>query len=524
MKINIISGFDFHIECIGFLLESFKNHDITIYLRKDKFSYCDFFQTKICRFKVEYFSNLVLQDADLNIKLSSNDFCIDNENIVSILHLYSNKTKSKKYISLTPYIYDYDIINVFPCYTLHSVITNMSNTICYIGYFINSYLDEDTIKFIQTSNFNFKFMVWGDTSYKYLLQFQNVEILQDLKTEDMFSHIFNCKYVLSRKLPFQNQDRFSGALSVAVSALKPCILQETIANTYNIPCISFKDNYCETIDTIQNTSELQYRHLVKDIQEFRDESVRTNTHKLLNLLPKQKNTCLMIEPRKLTNIDTIFQNAYTILQDKWNYVFYCGKDLSSYWRKLLPSCIDIRELEVTNFDKPEYYSDFCKSSKLWNSIEGSYALIIQADTWIVESSMYTIDYFIQLDKSYIGSNMNFYWNEIVREKLFPQYPNFNGGLSLRKIEHMRKIIQEFPPKPTVQNSTNIYEDAEDVYFVLGCYNLNMPVGDDQASSHFSLHKIYKDDFFGIHQPCNSITLAISKKYPTLKERNPYLRL
>jgi hypothetical protein len=267
--------------------------------------------------------------------------------------------------------------------------------------------------------------------------------------------------------------------------------------------------------------EIHYKQLVDDIEVFRDSNITKNSNYLQRFL---KNTCMMIEPRILSNIDTVFTNAYNVLGDSWNYVFYCGKSTGDHWSKVLPSYIELRFLDVDNFSKPEYYSDFCKNRSLWESLSGEFVLTIQADTWITNSSIYTIDNFIALNKSYIASNMNFIWGELMRENIYPVHPNFNGGLSLRKRLDMLKIIDQFPPEKTINNSKIIHTDAEDVYFTLGCYKLGLPLGNDEYCSHFSLHKIYKDDFFGIHQPCNTIKNQISQKFPLLKNLNPHLHL
>ena len=37
------------------------------------------------------------------------------------------------------------------------------------------------------------------------------------------------------------------------------------------------------------------------------------------------------------------------------------------------------------------------------------------------------------------------------------------------------------------------------YFTIGCYRLELPLGDDEASSHFAVHSFYKEAYFGIHR-------------------------
>ena len=106
---------------------------------------------------------------------------------------------------------------------------------------------------------------------------------------------------------------------------------------------------------------------------------------------------------------------------------------------------------------------------------------------------------MKLNKSFIGGNMSYEWRELVRENIqTSNFKNFNGGLSLRKRLDMIKIIHTFGIDFTEVNSLNIRTDHEDVYFTLGCYKLNLPIGDNDFCGHFAIHSIYHKDFFGVH--------------------------
>ena len=94
--------------------------------------------------------------------------------------------------------------------------------------------------------------------------------------------------------------------------------------------------------------------------------------------------------------------------------------------------------------------------------------------------------------------MSYNWNEHIRDNIWFQYRNFNGGLSLRKREDMILVIDSFPPKPTSDDhktSQCIEIDAEDCYFVTGCHVLGLPIGNDEESSHFAVHYINIDEHF-----------------------------
>jgi hypothetical protein len=238
-----------------------------------------------------------------------------------------------------------------------------------------------------------------------------------------------------------------------------------------------------------------------------------------------KNTVLLIEPRRIYGLVFSLNNVYRFLKNDWNYVFYCGKSLLSYWQRILPNFIEIRPLDVDNFPRNHLYSDFCKRADVWSSLYGEYVLTIQADSWIMSNGQYDINYFIKLNKSYIGGNMSYNWGEFNKVNLpTPQIRNFNGGLSLRKRLDMIKIINTFPPMPTKSKRNHFEEAPEDVYFTIGCYKLGLPLGDDDASSHFAVHKIIKEEYFGVHNPSSHIAKQLNLQYPYLKYLNRHLNI
>ena len=232
---------------------------------------------------------------------------------------------------------------------------------------------------------------------------------------------------------------------------------------------------------------------------------------------ENKNTVLLIEPRYFEQIPYLLANAYNKLGNSWNYVFYCGNSFKDKWAEILPKFIEIRPLNHNNFEDTKLYSDFLKKKDIWESLYGDFVLTIQMDTWIMNIHPYDIDFFIHLNKSFIGGNMEYEWIYFRMFNQYYNYRNFNGGLSLRKRMDMIKVIESFPPEPTKDDYSNFLSEHEDVYFTFGCIKLNLPIGDDEASSHFSLHTIYHEKYFGIHQP----TIDIKKK---LKITNKYLNI
>jgi len=251
-----------------------------------------------------------------------------------------------------------------------------------------------------------------------------------------------------------------------------------------------------------------------------------------------RNTVLLVEPRILENLPVVIEEFHSYLND-WNYVFYCGKNTAAYWKDKVGSYVELRELDVTNFASADEYSWYMKQAELWASLEGEFVLSIQADTWIMSIAPYTIDYFLNLNKSYIGGNMSYIWAEMLINSMYSKcnithvkQNNFNGGLSLRKINDMVKIIDTIGVKKTIDSeevSLNLQEYAEDVYFTLGCYKLELPIGDNADCQYFALNSVYKDKFFGVHNPSekilnnsNILNEHFSKKTSMFGKRNPYI--
>lgn len=510
MKIAIISNFSFHFECLGFLLEILKNNDITLYYNNYNHNWIDYFK-QLYNFKCINNLNININDYAEIIKLSSNDDVILSENVTSLLHEYSLKDIGKKYISLTPYINGENIYYMFPIFKPNNVPTT-ENIITLIGYYLNNNIDEDTNAFIENNlDYQFLFITWGDNNYSNLSRHTNVKVLHNVNTFNLIEIVNRSKYILSKK--FINYDRFSGQLGLAMSFEKPMIIDSKTADAYKLPGVLFENGYNE-IGKLSNILDERYNSLIQDIKIFNKNCLNNNAVTIKKLF---KNTVLLVEPRILDEIPILISQYHAYLPD-WNFVFYCGKDTKTHWQNVLEDYVELRELDVTNFNASGY-SYFLKKKELWESLYGDFVLTIQADTMIMSIEPYNINYFINLNKSYIGGNMNFKWNELNREGIEFKNYNFNGGLSLRKREDMIKVINHFPPilfNDATIYSPNVETDPEDVYFTIGCHKLGLSIGDDEESTHFAIHKIFKNGFFGFHQPENCIKNVILEAYPALK--------
>jgi hypothetical protein len=238
-----------------------------------------------------------------------------------------------------------------------------------------------------------------------------------------------------------------------------------------------------------------------------------------------KNTALIVDPRDDVRITRLIHDFQHKLGYEWIVVFYCGKSLKDKMKEHLNAEVEVRELDVSNFNSLNEYSDFMKRKDLWESLYGNFVLTFQFDTYIINKPPYTIQHFIDMNKSYIGGNMDSSWMELIREKIHSNIScqNFNGGLSLRKRFDMIKIINSFGVEKTTYPSTKMQTDAEDVYFTIGCYFMDLPIGDDASCLHFCVNRILVDGYFGVHKPVPALlhySPEIAKLY--CKDTNKFI--
>jgi hypothetical protein len=291
-KIAIIGSFNFHNECIGFLCENIINNNyidikeeiyVNIYYNLDTFKYVDYFK-KLYPTINTYNSNNIseIESNNLIIKLTSNDPIDYNPNYISILHLNGMKNISNKTIILSPLLLDnkipfssnsidfylnYKKLNyIFPFYSGIYERTH-NNTISIIGYFDNNSLDNDLIKFINSSKYTFNIISYN-TNGNCFRNYSNIVFTNTMSTEDMIKTINNSKFILARNQRYMNRDRFTGILTLAISHRTPIILGEYFAELYNIPAITYKENFCEIKDKINGMSDFEYNNELDRIDNF----------------------------------------------------------------------------------------------------------------------------------------------------------------------------------------------------------------------------------------------------------------
>lgn len=218
-----------------------------------------------------------------------------------------------------------------------------------------------------------------------------------------------------------------------------------------------------------------------------------------------KIACVLIEPRKLKQVFYNIDNVYDIYPEI-KLFFFCGKGNKEYFLKNIKKkhidFIEIIELKTNNFLRQEY-SNFIKNKNFLNHfINYNYIFTIQTDGCLCKNTNLLITDFIKYD--YIGGsgpNTKTYWNKeltIANINISNfEYLLLNGGFSLRNIKAMQHVLEEFPPN-IKNDSYQINNFGEDIYFALGMYKLGYKLGSDYFGNMFCSHFMFINNSLCIH--------------------------
>jgi len=514
-NIAIINSFIFHYEMYGYIIEYCKrnNYLLTIFTSPDNtLGWLEFYNSHFKNYTFEinniYTFEKMKEQFDVIFVTTDDDYFVNpewiNDKYVSINHYYKIRRPEYKYnLATRPFIVNFRDWAI-PCFNIlekndKENTLNKDINISIIGGL--NYYNYDTINRLNSSSSINLYIISRNSVYFNTLKITNNKIktilLNNIDTIEMITFLKKCDYILvdaTYNIDHINGVSMSGSIPLAFSTLTPIIISKKNNSLYNFKNVIEFD--METNDKIIvekgkiNTDLLveERNRLIYMLDDFMEKRVIINKH-----------TALIVDPRDDDVITNLIQDFKQKLGDKWIIVFYCGKGLKEKMTKTLDTSIEVRELDINNFTINEY-SDFMKTKELWETLYGEFVLTFQLDTYIVNEPPYTIDCFINMNKSYIGGNMDHEWNELTREQIYSNYRNFNGGLSLRKRLDMIKIIDTFGTEKTEDYSQKIQTDPEDVYFTIGCFKLNLPLGDTKECMHFCINRIWLKEFFGLHKP------------------------
>ena len=512
-KIAIFNSFPFHYEMFGYIINFAKNnkYHVDIYTNDRSnlgwnlfygklFNNITFFDYNLYSDK-NYEFIFVTTDDDRGFK---NEWITDK--VISINHNYQIRFPNyKKMINVGNFMNSTLEFSV-PCYPVFNVSEKKQNNIVTIigghkHYRLNLV---ERLRSLNGEPVILNFI--GRFFYNEISVKGNfiVNCKSNMETPEMFNILKESSYIflnLADDKTYQVGERTSGSLQLIFNCLcKPIIEKNNIYNLKNAITFDTDSNEPIVLDNVD------FSALVKERDYYINKFKNIVEDKLKPSVFEEKNTAIIVEPRMIEHLPELITKFYNGLKDTFKFKFYCGKNRKKIWLKRLKGIdIQIIELKKDNFTVDDY-NNLLKSRKFYESIKSEYILIFQHDAWIINTI--PISTFINLNKSYIGGNMSYRWFELERENIFPIYRNFNGGLSLRKTVDMLRIIDEYP------DTVNY---PEDVYFTVGCYRLNLPIGDDEISCTFCNHTYITDKCFGIHS-INSINREHAKnKFPEIKD-------
>lgn len=289
-QIAIVSTFQFHIECVGFILEYLKDYDIHLYLDGDMVNYIDYFKTK---YKVNHYhiNNFDETKYDTIIKLTSNDPYNINKKHFSILHLSGNEYPDKKnntmFITLSPFVkpINFNYKYILPLYKDYIDTNSLNKNISFIGNFIPNFVTNQNDIITLVNNINGNLFCLGYNTQK----FNNNRIISydNISTIDMVEKLKQCSYIIIK----EHDDRYSGGITTALSLNIPLIMKKSIADSYNIPAITYNNNINELTSFINNLSFNNYMKIKNNLRDFTDKQIEINKQRLINILPKNDGSC-----------------------------------------------------------------------------------------------------------------------------------------------------------------------------------------------------------------------------------------
>jgi len=107
----------------------------------------------------------------------------------------------------------------------------------------------------------------------YFSKRKNKDIPKDMFT--LNKYLQNSIFILGRKT-WHYPYAYSGSLGLSFSFNIPIILPEFKQKEYELPCITFKENYCELIDYINNINVDEYNTLLKNMDHIKNKEIEKN--------------------------------------------------------------------------------------------------------------------------------------------------------------------------------------------------------------------------------------------------------
>lgn len=206
--------------------------------------------------------------------------------------------------------------------------------------------------------------------------------------------------------------------------------------------------------------------------------------------------CVLMELRSNPLLISVIKNFMYLLKNKgWGLIIYHGTDNEDFLKNCLDGWKNVYFVRMTKDNiTAEIYSDILCSLPFWDTL--SYlgcktSLIFQIDTVLLKD---TIDEFLHYD--YVGAPWWVTWLGVTAVG--------NGGLSMRKVDTMKYIINNYPRSAHTAGGYR-YLQNEDIYFsywlqIESHKNIAIKIPSIESAMRFSVETVFSDDTCGMHQP------------------------
>ena len=220
-----------------------------------------------------------------------------------------------------------------------------------------------------------------------------------------------------------------------------------------------------------------------------------------------KYTAIIIEPRRHKALSFVLQNALENLSDDWKIILFHGIRNVEYAKgiaeRLATKRLELVQLDVENLNQVTYSELLATKTIIYEHIDTDYMLIFQTDSLIFKEHKDLVYQFINMGVDYVGAP----W-------LVTRYPatrarDFigNGGLSLRKVSTMRKIMQTYKWNPN-------HEWHEDLFFCKHYPGIECKKPPYEMAKLFCVDEVFSPISFGCHKTwCHPHFAEIVKMHP-----------
>lgn len=289
----VITSFPYHFECLGVILDMTKDkYKIDFYGPPDTEGYTDYFHTKYdFRSFLLNRSNLDEGRYDHIVKLTSNDpyKVKDLSKLVQIQHVgdLGGPTPTAITIRLSPLVLQKSNIKTLISIFEGDNLPQRRNQIIVIGEWVDGPLQS------LIRDFQYKIVLVRRKPRridKAWCNSPNIECVYSPSTEKLINMVKVSKFIYIH----QKDDRFSGAITLALSFHVPMIIDEAQASVYDFPCFTYVYNVAELAPRLNNIGVQEYTDFLQKLGRYTKEKRDFNRENVYSILctPEMEGTII----------------------------------------------------------------------------------------------------------------------------------------------------------------------------------------------------------------------------------------